>query len=82
MHLGPGEHFGLVGVLVSPAEVLGRETGWLHIQVGPGETGWVKEGQVTPHPSPLRTVIDIHSKPATKTSDFYIHFAICFFMKR
>jgi uncharacterized protein YraI len=47
VHLGPGDHFGLAGVLNAPAEVLSSEMGWYHIQLGPGETGWVQANRVT-----------------------------------
>jgi uncharacterized protein YraI len=39
--LGPGEQFGFSGVMDRQAEVLGREGEWLHVQLGPGQTGWV-----------------------------------------
>jgi hypothetical protein len=44
--LGPGMHFGLAGVVDRQAEVIGREIGWLHVQLGPGQSGWVVEGRV------------------------------------
>jgi uncharacterized protein YraI len=47
LHLGPGEHFGLAGVLETPAQVLGSEMNWLQVQVGPGEIGWVKPEMIT-----------------------------------
>lgn len=61
IHLGPGRQFALVARLGNWAEVLKTEAGWHQILLGPGDVGWVNDGDVnlmgpcaTPEPGPRR----------------------------
>jgi hypothetical protein len=45
-YLGPSTVFAPVARLGNWAEVLNGEVGWVQIQIGPGETGWIRETDV------------------------------------
>lgn len=46
IYLGPSTAFAPIARLGNWAELLGGESGWYQIQIGPGQTGWVNETAV------------------------------------